>query len=368
MTHGLKGALLACLLLLVWILPSRGQEGDLLLRVLLKEVPEGQEVSLLLPEGQGTVRARGEAQGVWVEGKVQPFWEFPGPYFRLDGRTYRGGVRLLSQGGKLLLVNLVLLEDYLLGVLPAEMPEGFPQEALKAQAVVARTFAVNRLNPRAPYDLCASEVCQVYLGFDVETARHTEAVRGTRGKVLSYQGRAISALYHADSGGMTAGSEEVFQKALPYLRPRPDPYARGPKSQWQVSVSPERAAAALRAMGHTPQGSDSPVVLERSASGRVWRLRLLGVEIQGPEAQRLVRNLGLPSALVEFKGWRAEGRGAGHGVGLSQWGAKGMAEAGYGYREVLGHYFPGTFLSDLLLGRISGVETAWIPSRWGLGF
>ena len=362
MTHGLKGALLACLLSLVWLLPSRGQKEDLLLRVLLKEVPEGQEVSLFLPEGQGTVRARGEAQGVWVEGRLQPFWEFPEPYFRLDGRTYRGGVRLLAQGGRLWVVNQVLLEDYLLGVLPAEMPEGFPQEALKAQAVVARTFAVNRLNPRAPYDLCASEICQVYLGLAVETPRHTEAVRGTRGKVLSYQGRAISALYHADSGGMTAGSEEVFQKALPYLRPRPDPYARGPKSQWQLSVSPERAAAALRAMGRTPQAGslgDSPVVLERSASGRVWRLRLLGVEVQGPEAQRLVRNLGLPSALVEFRGWQAEGRGAGHGVGLSQWGAKGMAEAGYGYREILGHYFPGTFLSDLLLGGIPGPEEAW---------
>ncbi len=362
MTQGLKGALLACLLLLVWLLPSRGQEGDLLLRVLLKEVPEGQEVSLLLPGGQGTLRARGEAQGVWVEGKVQPLWESPGPYFRLDGRAYRGGVRLLAQGGRLLVVNLVLLEDYLLGVLPAEMPEGFPQEALKAQAVVARTFAVNRLNPRAAYDLCASEICQVYLGLGVETPKHTEAVRATRGKVLSYQGRAISALYHADSGGMTAGSEEVFQKALPYLRPRPDPYARGPKGQWRLSVSPERAAAALRAMGRTPQAGslgDSPVVLERSASGRVWRLRLLGVEVQGPEAQRLVRNLGLPSALVEFRGWQAEGRGAGHGVGLSQWGAKGMAEAGYGYREILGHYFPGTFLSDLLLGGIPGPEEAW---------
>lgn len=150
---------------------------------------------------------------------------------------------------------------------------------------------------------------------------------------------------------MTAGSEEVFQRALPYLRPRPDPYARGPMSWWQLSLSPERAVAVLRSMGYGPKGGlgEAPVVLGRSASGRVWRLRLLGVEVQGPEAQRLVRNLGLPSALVEFRGWEVLGRGAGHGVGLSQWGAKGMAEAGYGYREILGYYFPGTFLSDLLL-------------------
>ncbi|WP_234554876.1 SpoIID/LytB domain-containing protein [Thermus caliditerrae] len=337
--------------------PGLGQTKDLVLRVLLKEVPLGQEVRLLLPTGE--VRVRGTGEGVWAEGRVQPAWDLPGPYFALDGRSYRGGVRLFSQGGKLWVVNLVLLEDYLLGVLPAEMPEGFPLEALKAQAVVARTFAVNRLNPKAPYDLCATELCQVYLGLAAETARHKEAVAATWGQVLSYSGQAISALYHADSGGMTAGSEEVFQKPLPYLRPRPDPYARGPKSEWRLVLAPEAAAKALKALGRTPKGQEPPEVLERSPSGRVWRLRVMGVEVQGPEAQRLVRLMGLPSALVEFKGWQAEGRGAGHGVGLSQWGAKGMVEAGFGYREVLGHYFPGTFLSDLLLGKAQGAWAGW---------
>lgn len=368
MAYGLGSGILVRLFLALLLAPVRSpsysQEEDLVLRVLLKEVPEGQEVLLFLPDGPGVVRAKGQAQGVWLEGKVQPFWELPASYFRLDGRTYRGGVRLLSKGGRLWVINLVLLEDYLLGVLPAEMPQGFPQEALKAQTVVARTFAVNRLNPKASYDLCASEMSQLYLGLGVETAKHEEAVRATRGKILSYGGKAISALYHADSGGMTAGSEEVFQKALPYLRPRPDPYARGPKSQWRVSLTPEAALRVLRSLGYAPQVTnpkghlgDSPAVLERSASGRVWRLRLLGVEVQGPEAQRLVRSLGLSSALVEFQGWEALGRGAGHGVGLSQWGARGMAESGYDYREILGYYFPGTFLSDLLLAGPS--SEAW---------
>lgn len=186
MAYGLRSGILVLLFLALLLTsvpsPSYSQEGDIVLRVLLKEVPEGQEVLLSLPEGPGVVRAKGQAQGVWLEGKVQPFWEFPGSYFRLDGRTYRGGVRLFSRGGRLLVVNLVPLEDYLLGVLPREMPRGFPREALKAQAVVARTFAVNRLNPKAPYDLCAGEACQVYLGFGVETATHAEAVRATRGK------------------------------------------------------------------------------------------------------------------------------------------------------------------------------------------
>jgi stage II sporulation protein D len=329
-------------------LPGLGQEKDLWLRVLLEEVPQGQEVRLKLPSGE--VRAFGAPEGAVVEGRLQPYWDLAVPYFTFQGRAYRGGVRLLVQEGRLLVVNLVLLEDYLLGVLPAEMPQGFPLEALKAQAVVARTFAINRLNPKAPYDLCASERCQVYLGFSAETPRHKEAVVATRGQVLSYGGKAISALYHADSGGMTAGSEEVFQRPLPYLRPRPDPYAQGPRSAWRLPVRREVAERALRALGQTPRGEDPPVVLERSPSGRAWRVRLLGAEVQGPEAQRLLRLMGLPSALAEFQGWEAVGRGAGHGVGLSQWGAKGMAEAGYGHREILGHYFPGTFLSDLLLG------------------
>ncbi|TBH20868.1 SpoIID/LytB domain-containing protein [Thermus thermamylovorans] len=351
MPPGLKLALLALFLLRP---PAWAQGEELLVRVLLREVPLGQEVRLLLPEGE--LRAWGVREGVVVGGRLGPFWEFASPRFALEGRPYRGGVRLLLHEGRLLVVNVLPLEAYLLGVLPGEMPGSFPLEALLAQAVVARTFAVYRLNPRAPYDLCAGELCQVYLGLAAETPRHGQAVAATQGQVLSYGGEAISALYHADSGGMTAGSEEVFQRALPYLRPRPDPYARGPRSQWRLALTPEAAAQALRGLGYTPQGQEPPVVRERSPSGRVWRLRVLGVEVQGPEAQRLARLMGLPSALVEFQGWEAVGRGAGHGVGLSQWGARGMAEAGYGYREILGHYFPGTFLSDLLLGQARG---AW---------
>ncbi|APD09617.1 MULTISPECIES: SpoIID/LytB domain-containing protein [Thermus] len=330
--------------------PAWGQGKDLLLRVLLQEVPQGQGVRLSLPSGE--VRAIATGEGVVLGGRLQPSFDLDVPYFALEGRPYRGGVRLLAQGGKLLVVNLVLLEDYLLGVLPGEMPEGFPPEALKAQAVLARTFAVNRLNPKAPYDLCASELCQVYLGFAAEKPRYAQAVAATRGQVLSFGGKAISALYHADSGGMTAGSEEVFQVALPYLRPRPDPYARGPKSAWRVAVPKERAEKALRSLGYTPRGEEAPQVLERTPSGRAWRVRLLGVEVQGPEAGRLLRLMGLPSALAEFQGFEAVGRGAGHGVGLSQWGAKGMAEAGFDHREILGHYFPGTFLSELLLAGV----------------
>ncbi|WP_117237502.1 SpoIID/LytB domain-containing protein [Thermus sediminis] len=341
-------------LVLLSLLSARSQEKDLLLRVLLREVPPGEEVVLKTPEGE--VRARAGGEGVVVDGRVYPYLDLNVPHFALGGRAYRGGVRLFTQEGRLLVVNLVLLEDYLLGVLPGEMPEGFPMEALKAQAVAARTFAVYRLNPRAPYDLCPDVHCQVYQGLSAERPRHQEAVAATRGQVLSFGGQAISALYHADSGGMTAGSEEVFQRALPYLRPRPDPYTR--MQPWRLLVSPTQAQRALLSLGLAPRGQDPPQVLERSPSGRASRVRLLGVEVRGPEAQRLLRLMGLPSALVDFQGFEAVGQGAGHGVGLSQWGARGMAEAGFGYREILGHYFPGTFLSDLLIGQASAPALA----------
>jgi stage II sporulation protein D len=120
---------------------------------------------------------------------------------------------------------------------------------------------------------------------------------------------------------MTAGSEEIFQKALPYLRPRPDPYTR--KTSWRHQVSPAQAEKALRSLGLAPRSQDPPQVLERTASGRVFRVRLMGVEVRGPEAQRLLRLVGLPSALADFQGFEAVGQGVGHGVGLSQWGPGG---------------------------------------------
>ena len=239
--------------LLALVLAALGQKAPgleaLLVRVLLKEVELGEEVRLALPTGE--VALRGQAEGVVVEGRLLPSWAVEGPYFALEKRPYRGGLVARVEGGRLLLVNVLPLEDYLLGVLPAEMPASFPEEALKAQAVLARTFAVRRLNPLAPYDLCATEACQVYLGLSAETPRHERAVRATEGRVLSYAGQVASALYHADSGGMTAGSEEVFRKALPYLRPRPDPYAKGPKSVWQQAVRPEDPIiTAYRDHGH----------------------------------------------------------------------------------------------------------------------
>ncbi|MER3426083.1 MAG: stage II sporulation protein D [Thermus sp.] len=349
-------------------LPSWGQRpAEVWVRVLLKEAKE--PVVVKTPEGEVSLR-RSLPGGVWAEGKVVESLVLEGP-FRLDGRSYRGSLWVLPSMSGLFLINALPLEEYLLGVLPGEMPGGFPQEALMAQAVLARTYAVHRLNPQAPYDLCATELCQVYGGMGVETPVHRRAVEATSGQVVSLPAgpgvhQAISALYHSDSGGMTAGSEEVYGRFVPYLRPRPDPFS--PKRAWEVRVSWRSL------LGVWPSGPKQPrqgntkglsealsvpsseeeafALLKRSESGRAYRIRVWGREMEGPEATRFLRALGLPSTLIEEvqagpEGLTIRGRGAGHGLGLSQWGARGMAEAGYGYREILGYYFPGTFLSNL---------------------
>ena len=329
-------------------------------RVLLEEA---KEAAVRTPIGK--VLLRWSSKGVVADGgsreAILDRMVLEGPFW-LKGRGYRGQLLVLPSSSGLLLINVLPLEEYLLGVLPIEMPRGFPKEALMAQAVLARTYAVSRLSPKAPYDLCATELCQVYGGMGVETPVHQEAVEATWGQVVSLPeggaSRPISALYHSDSGGMTAASEEVYGRFVPYLRPRPDPYS--PKKAWEVLIPWPRLLnlapwgklpGALLAQGARPE--EGLALLKRSESGRAYRIRVLGKELEGPEATRFLRALGLPSTLIEEvqtlpEGILVRGRGAGHGLGLSQWGAKGMAEAGYGYREILGYYFPGTFLSEII--------------------
>lgn len=325
-------------------------------RVLLEEA---KEAAVRTPTGEvflrlsstGVVADGGGRQAtlnrVVLEG---PFW--------LGGRRYRGQLLVLPVFGpqgnpsssRLLLINVLPLEEYLLGVLPLEMPRSFPEEALLAQAVLARTYAISRLSPKAPYDLCATPLCQAYGGMGVETPVHREAVEATRGQVVTFGGRPVSALYHSDSGGMTAASEEVYGRFVPYLRPRPDPYS--PRKAWAVRI-PWPRLLDLAPWGRLGGRQEGLVLLGRSESGRAYRIRTFGKELEGPKATRFLRSLGLPSTSLEEvqtlpEGILVRGRGAGHGLGLSQWGAKGMAEAGYGYREILGYYFPGTFLSEIL--------------------
>ncbi len=374
------------LLIFIWLGVAHAQP-DLLLRVLLTEAPA--QVVQLGPHqrngalgngafGAGTLRISAGVGEVLVDGQSAGPWVelVPMDGFTLGGRSYRGNLLAVWQGGRILFINRVWLEDYLLGVVPGEVPASFPDAVLQAQAILARTFALYRLNPHGLYDLCATERCQVYLGRAVETPRHTLAVYATRGLIVSYNQKPITAVYHSDSGGHTAASAEVWGNSVPYLVARPDPFSQSPSSYWSRTLTPSSVASNLANHGIQVGTVQSITPLVLSESGRPLRLRIVGssrsVELDAPQSTRLLRSLGLPSTRVRFEGWQVFGQGSGHGVGMSQWGARGLALQGWDFRQILGYYYPGTFLSsfEVVAGLKDKLHLARYPypAHPGLGF
>jgi stage II sporulation protein D len=290
----------------------------------------------------------------------------PGSVVEIAGRTYRGGVQLRAVAGQVQAINVVDVEDYVRGVVPAEMPTSWPAAALGAQAVIARTYVAARIDPAAPYDTCATESCQVYPGVAAETPASDAAVAATHGQVVAYGGQPASTYFSADSGGYTASSAEVWGRALPYLPAQTDPFSAGsPRAHWRLEIPAARVAeVAARYRVHV--GAVQGVTVTRSSpSGRPLEITLSGPagtgRIEGANAGGFIRSLGAAgtrvtldsTALASGGALVALGSGAGHGVGLSQYGALGLARQGYGYLSVLGFYYPGTSLS-VLAGRAAG--------------
>ncbi len=230
-------------------------------------------------------------------------------------RRYPGVLEIIPKGAATVLpVNVLPMEDYLRGVVPAEMPPSWGPEALKAQAVAARTYALRKvlLGGRGDFDLEGNEFDQAYSGLSQQRPASTEAVTATRGQVLTFDGRLIEALFMASGGGHTENSEFGFIRwdhglkpavNLPYLRGIPDPLDRAP--DWQIGpFSPAAAATVLRDndedLGDRLLGID---VLQRGPSGRILGARLRGSgqteEISGPFLRSL---FGLPDTLVEIVG------------------------------------------------------------------
>lgn len=276
----------------------------------------------------------------------------------LDGRRYRGALELRHRGAGLTAVNIVPVDDYLLSVVPEEMPTDWPAEALKAQSVAARSFALKSRGRHAAegYDLCTTTHCQLYKGIASEKTASTAAVRATRGEVLTYGGQPIEALFHTDSGGMTESSEDVWGSHVPYLRAvRDTPLGTMP---WSKTVSTadleQKLAAKGHAIGRLRAIELSPLAIgraakDRTASGRVKAMTVTGtkgsVTLSGTAWRSL---LGLKSTLFDAKLTKDTvtftGFGAGHGLGISQWGAKRLAKTGKSYADILHHYYTGVTL------------------------
>jgi stage II sporulation protein D len=299
---------------------------------------------------------------------------------RVNGKAYRGQAEVLRDRTGLTVVNRLGLESYLLGVVSAEMGRrsSAEQAALRAQAVVSRTYALRNLRRwrSQGFDLYATVSDQAYGGLNAETPEGRAAVRETRGRVLTYNGALIEAFYFSTCGGRTAGGFEVFRGASrPYLRSIADVAHNGvaycrisPRYHWREEWTGEALRSTLqRHLGTAGTRSEridevSDIrVTRRSSSGRVDQLAIrLGrseILVDGHSTIRqtlrtssgdLLRsttfNLVTTGAGKAVTKLVAEGMGAGHGVGLCQWGAVGRARAGHGYEQILAAYYPGTSL------------------------
>ncbi|MEX2535374.1 MAG: SpoIID/LytB domain-containing protein [Trueperaceae bacterium] len=268
------------------------------------------------------------------------------------GGVYRGALRFVAAGDELLIVNVVDLEEYLRGVVPAEIPAAWPVEALKAQAVASRTYLITYLDPRSRYDICATVECQMYSGTSAEHRRSDRAIAETAGLVLTYGGDFAQTYYHSDSGGALASSAEVWGTALPYLASRADVVSSTPHRRWREAIDPQQVARALSTLGYHVGSVRALRVTAFSDSGRALRAEVMGsagrVSLTGSPLTSLLRESGLKSTRFTMVGdLVAQGDGWGHGVGMSQYGAKALADSGYLFDQILYFYYPDTLLQRL---------------------
>jgi stage II sporulation protein D len=262
--------------------------------------------------------------------------------------VYRGILRVFLHGGQLRVVNEVDIEHYLYGVVPAEVPSSWPPEALKALAIAARTYALYQAKHRSDwtYDLVDSDGDQVYRGTRCETKRTNRAVDATRGMLLIHARRPILAMYTANTGWHSASASHVFGTKLPYLTGVKDPYSpTQPMGRWKRTHQAKEIQQKLRKIGLRFGTIKNILPAAVTPSGRITRIKL--VSSRGTKILRarstIRRALDLPEVLLNItrrkQTYVFEGGGFGHGVGLSQWGAKDMASKGKSARDILHFYY-----------------------------
>jgi stage II sporulation protein D len=279
-------------------------------------------------------------------------------FLQVNGRPYRGLIELRrTPQGQVTVINEVDVEEYLYGVVRSEMDPRWPVEALRAQAVAARSLAAVGSGRFAAegYDVRSTTDSQVYGGIAAEDPRTTAAVDATRGAVILYDGRPAFAAFHADSGGATESSEFVWGSVVPHLRGVADPYSSDAANhQWSVRLDFAAIETQLQRAGRPVAGLQRIEIGGTSPSGRVMTVRLLTsdgvVEMRGSDFRAAMGLSVVRSTLFTARSTPGEpsvemsGRGSGHGVGMSQWGARGQALAGRGYAEILRFYYTGVSL------------------------
>ena len=326
----------------------------------LKNIAKNTEVTVRILDGKFSVN--GEIVN-FNEIEIRPKTEtdLKNMQTKINDKTYFGGVKLKLVKNKIIVINIVTVEEYLRGVIPKEMSASWNEEALKAQTVAARTFALKNRNRHkdSGYDLCSNTHCQLYTDVNGTDERTDEAIIKTFGEVLQYNNKLIVSTFHTDSGGMTENAVDVWNTDYPYLRAATEIETK--TTPWTVKFTIDDFSKKLAANGknvgkvHFVKVTNleiGKITDDRTTSGRVRELSIIGeageIKLTGNQMRSIFElkstlfDIGITGNDVEIKGY-----GWGHGVGLSQYGAKAFAENGYTYEKILSHYYKGTKLHRL---------------------
>ncbi|MBE9208551.1 SpoIID/LytB domain-containing protein [Nostoc sp. LEGE 06077] len=356
--------------ILLWIALVAPAQASVILRVAIErgvnQVKVGSSTSALVKDSTGRTLGQlpamsayyaqaisgGVALDKWQSGL---FWIEPtGKGFVYIGdRWYRGRTLVVPTEKGLTAVNWVDAEEYLYSVLGGEMDTSWPQEALKAQAIAARTYALyerekQRNNPI--YDLGDSpDRWQIYKGVVSESPSTYAAVDGTAGQVLTYNNKIILSVFHACSGGHTENVEDVWGNTLPYLRAVQDYDQNVSECNWVKTFSPAEISARISGVGNVKE-----IIPEQYSPFRsVKTLKIVGdrgTKVLQGEAVRTALKLKSTRFNVSKSAdgsFVLQGLGFGHGLGMSQWGAYNLARRGINHLQILGHYYQGVALTPI---------------------
>ncbi|MFC1809382.1 SpoIID/LytB domain-containing protein [Candidatus Omnitrophota bacterium] len=283
----------------------------------------------------------------------------PSQHYSINGKHYKGALSVIKRGEKFLIVNEVDLETYVKGVLPSEMFSKWPQEALKAQAVVSRTFAVFAALERKGFDYHVSDtqLSQVYGGISAQVQATDDAVDMTRGEVLLYDENIFPSFFHSTCGGHTTNAEYVWKvEPHPSLTTVYCPFCWQSKHYtWTNTLSFDEIETRLHNKGLLKGSLSAFRKGKTDAAGRVVEFEIESdkeiVTINANELRVFVFpdifkstlfKMGVANESIIFQGF-----GWGHGVGMCQWGSQKMASDGYDYNVILSYYYPRSFIKKL---------------------
>jgi stage II sporulation protein D len=355
---------LSCLTWLLMILPSQAVELKVAVQKEVETLKVGSSTAAIVKDGAGkqlgelnpmsSLAAKLDGNKINISGRVKAGELIIEPkdqgYVWIGDRWYRGTTRLIRQNDGITAINKVDLEQYLYSVVGAEAVSSWPIEALKAQAVAARSYALykRKTGSNGIYDVDTTVGTQVYKGLDTEYTTTHQAVDSTLGQIMTYNNQVILAAFHSSSGGYTENVEDVWTSPLPYLRGVVDYDQKSPVFEWQQVIPVSKIQSLVAGVGKITGFQPA----EMTPRGRVVTMKVTGDRGSATVSGNDIRKtLELRSTLfrvtTDGNNLHVKGRGFGHGLGLSQWGAYYLAKQGINYHQILAHYYQTANLSQM---------------------